>query len=116
MTLMLAYREMLDEILRGVYPDPQSSHDLTFKNSFGSVAGYVDGNIFCSCGQFGFALKLPRDVVQRLLSEEGATPLKYFPKGHVKKDYAVLPPRLLDDTETLQDLIAASVAFVTGRG
>ena len=53
--------------------------------------------------------------MERLISEEGATPLKYFPKGHAKKGYAVLPPRLLADMVTLMGLVATSVGFVTGR-
>jgi hypothetical protein len=34
-------------------------YDLEFKNCFGAVADYVDGRIFCSCGKFGQALRLP---------------------------------------------------------
>ncbi len=29
--------------------------------------------------------------------EKGVKHLKYFPKGHVKKEYAVLPKRILED-------------------
>ena len=116
MTTLTTFKETLLEILHGACPDLADSHAVTFKNSFGAVAGYVDGKILCTCGKFGFALKMPRDVVERLLSEEGATPLKYFPKGHVKREYAVLPPSLLGDEEVLPGLVAVSVEFVTGRG
>ena len=53
------YRTKLEGILKQVRPRLVSTHNLEFKNCFGAVAGYVDGQIFCSCGQFGLALRLP---------------------------------------------------------
>ena len=55
------YRTKLEGILKQVRPRLVSTHNLEFKNCFGAVAGYVDGRIFCSCGKFGLALRLPEN-------------------------------------------------------
>lgn len=86
---------------------------MSFKNCFGAVAGYVDGNIFISCGRFGIALKLPSTTINRLLEERGVRHLKYFPNGHVKRDYVVLPKRILEDRGRLKGLVDQSIRFAT---
>ena len=73
-------------------PRLATRHRLEFRNCFGAVAGYVDGNIFASCGKFGLALRLPSQTLTELFGEPDVSPLKYFEKGHVKKEYAVIPP------------------------
>ena len=53
------YRDKLESLLKKDRPRLSSTHNLEFKKCFGAVAGYVNGNIFISCGKFGVALKLP---------------------------------------------------------
>lgn len=107
-----SYSKHLQDILKKSYPDLEKEYEITFKKSFGAVAGYVDSNIFCSCGKFGFALKLPSKKIQESL-EEGGEPLQYFPKGHVKKEYVVLPKTIMQNKNRLKEFIAASLQFVT---
>lgn len=107
------YKNKLEGILRQVRPRLATTHDLEFKNSFGAVAGYVDGNIFCSCGRFGLALRLPEKTLSELFQEKGVKKLKYFPNGHVKKEYAVLPKRILEDPTRLKKLIDHSIKFTS---
>lgn len=107
------YRSKLEGILKQARPRLASSHDLLFKNCFGAVAGYVDGNIFCSCGKFGLALRLPEKVLAALFQEKGVKKLKYFPNGHVKKEYAVIPKRILEDTTRLKKLVDQSIRFAS---
>ena len=38
--------------------------------------------------------------------------LRYFPKGHVKKEYALLSPRILEDQRRLKELVDASITYV----
>ena len=109
---MSEYKEQLQKILSGAYPQIEKRYKLEFKNCFGAMAGYADGNIFCSYGKFGFALKLPLEDVRRLLKEE-AEPLKYFLNGHVKKDYAVLPEAMINNEKQLNKFIGVSITFVT---
>ncbi|MCH6580541.1 MAG: TfoX/Sxy family protein [Nitrospinae bacterium] len=90
-----------------------STHDLEFKNCFGAVAGYVDGQIFCSCGKFGLALRLPEKTLVELFKEKGVKKLKYFPHGHIKKEYAVLPKRILKDPARFKKLVDASIHFAS---
>ncbi len=76
------------------------------------MAGYVEGNIFCALGQFGFALKLPKTDIDALF-KIGGQPLRYFPKGHIKKDYVVIPDTIIVEKRKMIALIRKSVKFST---
>lgn len=73
------------------------------RHFFSGAAAYAGGRIFMTLTPAGLALKLSEEDRRRLF-DLGATPLKYFPNAPVKKDYALLPPRLMDD-ETMADSI-----------
>jgi len=105
------YLNKLAKILREVRPRLASTRKLEFKNCFGTVAGYVDGEIFCSCGKFGLALRLPQKTLDELFKEKGVKKLQYFPNGHVKKEYAILPQRILKDSARFKKLINKSIKF-----
>ena len=107
--------ERLTRLLKQARPGLASTHALGFKNVFGAVAGYVNGAIFISSGRFGIALRLPPDALQKLRKEEGVQPLRYFEKGHVKKEYAVLPTRILEDSRRLAELVEESIEYVSRR-
>ena len=102
------------DLLERIQPRLSTTHDLSFGSCFGAVAGYIDGNIFISRGRFGTALKLPSETVAALLKEKGVRRLKYFPTGHVKKSYAVLPRRILQDQIRMKNLIGQSIGFTEG--
>lgn len=80
---------------------------------FGAIAGYVNGHIFISCGKFGVALRLPPETLKSLFKERGVKHLKYFPKGHIKREYAVLPKRILEDKKQLRELIDQSMELIS---
>jgi TfoX/Sxy family transcriptional regulator of competence genes len=105
------YSTRLADLLKVVRPRLATSHHLEFKNCFGAVAGYVNGNIFVSCGSFGLALRLPSQTLGELFREAGASPLKYFKKGHVKKEYAVIPARILGNRLRFKKLVDESIRF-----
>ncbi len=109
---MSGYKEQLLNILEQSYPQLASQHTLTFKNSFGAVAGYVEERIFCSCGNFGFALKLPEADREKIF-KSGGKPLKYFAKGHIKKEYVVLPQALIADKKAMRALIKKSIKYTS---
>lgn len=75
----------MNKRLKYTCPVFKSSHTIEFKNCFGAIAGYVRGRIFISCGKFGIALKLPKEVLDELFKERGVKRLKYFPQGARKK-------------------------------
>jgi len=106
------YLEEITERLLQAYPNLATAYRLEFKSVFGAVGGYVNGQIFVSCGKFGVALRLPPEVLDELFQDEDVKPLRYFPKGHVKKEYAVLPKPMLDDVSRLRKLLNQSIAFV----
>jgi len=93
-------------------PRLSQTHHLEYKNCFGAVAGYIEGQTFISCGKFGVASKLPPKTIAEFSKEKDVKPLKYFPNGHVKKDYAVLPDRILEDRNQFKKLIERSIRFV----
>lgn len=101
----------LRELLREACPKLAVRHRLEFKRCFGAVTGYVDGNIFVSCGEFGVALKLPSATLSELFREEDVLHLRYFSNGHVKKEYAVIPGRIIEDQVRFRKLVDRSIKY-----
>ena len=105
------YLEKVTKLLKRTRSNVATIHQLEFKNVFGAVGGYVNGHIFISCGKFGVALKLPPKTIEELFKEKSAKRLKYFPKGHIKKEYAVLSKKILEDKHQLRKFIDKSVKY-----
>ena len=106
------YLNELTTLLKQARPKFSTTHRLEFKNVFGAVGGYINGRIFMSCGKFGVALRLPPDTRATLFQEKEAKHLKYFPKGHVKKEYAVLQKRILENKGRLKKFVDESIKFM----
>ena len=109
------YLQKLEKLLKHVRPRLLIIHQLEFKNVFGAVAGYVEGHIFISCGKFGVALRLPPKVLELLFKEKDASHLKYFPNGHIKKEYAVLQKRILEDKKQFKTLLDESIKYASSQ-
>ena len=107
------YLEKLTSILQRAQHNPLQAPSFQFKQSFGAVAAYVDGRIFAVCGKFGFGLKLPPQRCAELIAEQDGAPLRYFPKGHVKKSYVLLPERVLEASALISGIVAESIGFVS---
>ena len=105
------YFNKITKLLKQVRTKITVTHQLEFKNCFGAVAGYVDGHIFISCGKFGLALKLPSETLDSIFKEKGVKHLKYFPNGHIKKEYAVLPRRIIENKQHFKELIEKSIKY-----
>ncbi|MGV7220696.1 MAG: TfoX/Sxy family protein [Nitrospinales bacterium] len=106
------YNELLEKIFQECHPKIIDRYLITYKSCFGAIAGYTDGKIFCSLGKFGFALKLPPSELKDL-HNNGCRPLKYFPNGHIKKDYAILSKSVMENKAKISRLIKMSVKFAT---
>ena len=106
------YLEKITKLLVQTKPKLATTHSLEFKTVFGAVGGYVNSRIFISCGNFGIALKLPSKILEGLFNKKVAKRLKYFPKGHIKKEYAVLPERITKDIRQFRRLVNESVQYV----
>ena len=85
---------------------------LECKHFFSGAAVYAEGRICMSLTTVGFALKLPEKSRNILVNDQGAKPLRYFPKGPIKKDYAVLPNAMLKDMKTLRRWVKVSIEYV----
>ena len=105
------YFNKTTKLLKKIHPQLIRTHKVEFKNFFGAVAGYVDGHIFISCGRFGVALKLPSEILENLFNEKGVKRLKYFPSGHVKKEYAVFPKRILENKRWFKKFMDKSIRY-----
>ncbi len=106
------YQEEITKLLEQVRPKLSATHRLEFKNVFGAVGGYVNGHIFISYGKFGVALRLPPKTLVTLFQEKEVKHLKYFPNGHIKKEYAVLSERILNNENQLKKLVNKSIKYV----
>ena len=104
-----AYLKRLTILLKHTRPRLASTHQLVFKHVFGAIGGYVNGRIFISCGTFGIALKLPSETLETIFEEKGVKHLKYFRRGHVKKEYAVIPKRILNNKRLFRKLLDKSI-------
>ena len=108
------YFKKITKLLKQAHPKLATKHLLEFKNCFGAIAGYVNGHIFISCGKFGVALRLPPETITELFQEEDVSQLRYFQKGHVKKEYAVIPQQIIDDQGSFEKLLNKSIQYVLG--
>ena len=61
--------DKVTSLLKLARPELTTTYQLTFKNVFGAVGGYVDGRIFISCGRFGIALRLPPEILDDLFEK-----------------------------------------------
>jgi len=62
---------------------------IEVKHFFSGAALYVNQSICVSWSPVGLAFKMPEQEANKLITSGKAIPLKYFPKGHVKKGYAL---------------------------
>ncbi len=106
------YHNKLETILAITHPRLRNSYYLEFQNSFGAVAGYINGQIFIVCGKLGIALKLPQKALINFFKLREAKAFKYFKNGHIKKEYALFPKKILDDKIKLKKMIEKSIRFV----
>ncbi len=105
------YQKKISVLLKEVSPKLFTAGKFEFKSVFGAVGVFIDGKIFASSGSFGVALKLPPNVLEEVSTEKGVKHLKYFPKGHVKKEYAVLPRRILENKTKIKNLANSSINY-----
>jgi len=101
----------LDALLTEIAPGPRRQPRLECKRFFGGAAAYADNRIFMTLTTVGLALKLPEDARVMLL-REGGKPLRYFAKGHVKKDYVVVPEAIANRPSALRPWIEQSIRYV----
>ena len=104
------YPRQLDSMLTRMRPGLSPKAKLECKRFFGGAAAYADGRIFMTLTAAGLALKLPEDLREALLAR-GGKPLRYFAKGHIKKEYVILPDAISKNPSDLASWVARSIAY-----
>jgi TfoX/Sxy family transcriptional regulator of competence genes len=83
------YLEKLSGLILRLNIEKEVDYRIEVKHLFTGAALYVNKIICASWSPVGLAFKLPEKEVASLISSGKAKSLKYFPKGHVKKGYAL---------------------------
>lgn len=83
------YFEKLSALLEELNIKNEISRPMEIKHFFSGAALYVDKTICASWSPAGLAFKLSEQESDNLIKSGKAKPLKYFPKGHIKKGYAL---------------------------
>ena len=109
------YLEQLSALMKRAASGRFKNVTLECKHFFSGAAVYANGRICMSLTPVGFAVKLPEESRNVLLKQKGATPLRYFPEGPIKKDYVVLPKSMTKDTRTLRYWVKASIEYSAKR-
>lgn len=106
-----ALQALVDRMLAG----QRAAGAIECRHFFSGAAAYIDGHIFMTLTPAGLALKLSEHD-RTCLAALGAAPLRYFANAPIKKDYAVLPDRIVSDEAALARWARASISFATGTG
>lgn len=83
------YLEKLSGLVLHLNIEKEVDSRIEVKHLFTGAALYVNKVICASWSPVGLAFKLPEKEVASLISSGKAKPLRYFPKGHVKKGHAL---------------------------
>ena len=83
------YLEKLSGLVERLNIENEVDCRIEVKHLFTGAALYVNKVICASWSPVGLAFKLPEKEVASLINSGKAKPLKYFPKGQVKKNYAL---------------------------
>lgn len=83
------YYEKLSHLILQLKIDDELSLPMETKHFFSGAALYINKTICVSWSPVGLAFKLPENKVNKLISSGKAKELRYFPKGHIKKGYAL---------------------------
>jgi TfoX/Sxy family transcriptional regulator of competence genes len=97
------FRAIVDR-LESVFPVPPPEVDLTFRQFFGGMGGYVRERIFFALTDEGAALKFSRDTQVALLQD--APDARHLSWTRL---YLIVPPAVWDDDDRLTDWIQRSI-------
>jgi len=83
------YKMKLFNLVSKMELEKSTDLKIEVKHFFSGAALYIGDDICASWSQVGLAFKLPEPDVEKLIARGDAKPLQYFPKGHIKKGYAL---------------------------
>ena len=106
------YSERLSELIKRTNLGKLKNVKLEVKHFFSGAAVYANSSICITLTPVGLAIKLPEQLRNKLIKQKGAKPLRYFPQGPIKKDYAVLSESMLTDIKNLRLWLKPSIEYV----
>jgi TfoX/Sxy family transcriptional regulator of competence genes len=83
------YLNKLSTLINETNIENECDFEIETQHFFSGAALYKNKTMCASLSPVGLAFKLPEEEVTKLISSGKAIPLKYFPKGHIKKGYAL---------------------------
>jgi len=87
---------------------------IEVKHFFSGAALYANGNICVSWSPVGIAFKLSECEVAKLVESKKGKPLKYFPKGNVKKGYVLFESPESSEPERWKPYFSKSIKLCAG--
>ena len=87
--MAVEYFNKLSALIEALGLEPDVYLSLQVKHFFSGAALYTNDVICATLSPAGLAFKLPEKQVSELLRSGIAVPLKYFSRGHIKKEYAL---------------------------
>ncbi|MCR4300477.1 MAG: TfoX/Sxy family protein [Sulfuricaulis sp.] len=106
------YLQQLTVLLKQTTSGRFKGVKLECKHFFSGAAVFAAGRKCITYTPVGLALKLPKESLSTLMTDKGATPLCYFPKGPIKKGYVILPKAMLKDMKALRHWVKVSIKYV----
>ena len=106
-----AYVEELSQLMKQVTRGKSKDVHLEVKHFFAGSAVYANSKICITLTPVRFALKLSAEHRKELLQGHGAEPLRYFPQGPIKREYVVLPARMVGDSDVLRHWVTRSIEY-----
>jgi len=83
------YFDKLSALLEELAIENEIAKPMEVKHFFSGAALYVNKTICASWSPSGSAFKFEEHEANQIIKSGKAIPLKYSPKGHIKKGYAV---------------------------
>ncbi len=78
---------------------------LECRHFFSGAAAYRDGSIVISLTPVGLAFRVDAEVRDYLLDSGRASPLRYFPKSPIKRDYVLFTDSTIGTHEATQLIV-----------
>lgn len=108
------YLQRLSDLVDDLDLRIEAEGDLECRHFFGGAALYLGGSICASLTPVGLAMKLAPNLREALLESGRGQPLQYFEGGRVKKEYVLLPERLLANASEMRALFRDCFRYVGG--
>lgn len=101
--------ERLSNLARAAGLERRTALPVVTRPFFGGAALYVGGSIIASLSRVGLAFKIGEPAAAVLIADGEARPLRYFPRGHVKKGYVLFEEPDLTSADAWEPLFARAL-------